>query len=83
MAHEAGVSDDARSPYRQLLAARCVGGSCGFASRLHGWPGLLTRDLVELASTITPNGNPEGFDLGSSGYQTGVAAWHPHDAFQG
>ena len=27
---------------------------------LHGWPGLHTRDLVELASTIIRQGKPDG-----------------------
>ena len=30
---------------------------------LHGWPGIRTRDLVELASTITRKGRPDGFDF--------------------
>lgn len=44
---------------------------------LHGWPGLRTRDLVELASTVTGLGEA---DLSYSGWaQTGRVARHPHD----
>lgn len=44
---------------------------------LHGWPGLRSRDLVHLASTITGQEKP---DLSYSGWtQTGDAARHPHD----
>jgi hypothetical protein len=46
---------------------------------LHGWPDMRTRDLVDLASTITRKGNPDGFDFGYSGYETGVVARHPYD----
>jgi hypothetical protein len=46
---------------------------------LHGWPGMRTRDLVELASTISRNGKPDGFDLTYGGYETGVIARHPYD----
>ena len=30
---------------------------------LHGWPGMRTRDLVELASTIIRKGKADGFDF--------------------
>lgn len=44
---------------------------------LHGWPGLRSRDLVQLASTIAGLEKP---DLSYSGWaQTGEAARHPHD----
>jgi ADP-ribosyl-[dinitrogen reductase] hydrolase len=46
---------------------------------LHGWPGLRTCNLVDLASAITRKGEPDGFDLTYSGYETGVVARHPHD----
>jgi len=46
---------------------------------VHGWPGLGTRDLVHLASTITRKGKPDGFDFSYSGYETGVVAGHPYD----
>ena len=44
---------------------------------LHGWPGLRTRDLVDLASAITRKGKPDEFDFTYSGYQLGVVARHP------
>jgi ADP-ribosyl-[dinitrogen reductase] hydrolase len=34
---------------------------------LHGWPGIGTRNLVDLASTITGEGAGEGFDVSYSG----------------
>ena len=46
---------------------------------LHGWPGMRTRDLVELASAITRKGKPDGFDFTYRGYETGVVARHPYD----
>jgi ADP-ribosyl-[dinitrogen reductase] hydrolase len=46
---------------------------------LHGWPGLSTRHLVDLASTITRKGKPDGFDFSYSGYEVGVATPHPYD----
>ena len=46
---------------------------------LHGWPGLRTRDLVELASAITRKGGPDEFDFSYSGYELGVVARHPYD----
>lgn len=46
---------------------------------LHGWPALRTRDLVDLASTISRNGKPDGFDLTYGRYETGVIARHPYD----
>ena len=46
---------------------------------LHGWPGLRTRDLVELASAITRKGEPDEFDFTYSGYELGVVARHPYD----
>jgi ADP-ribosyl-[dinitrogen reductase] hydrolase len=46
---------------------------------LHGWPGLHTRDLVELASAITRKGGPDEFDFSYSGYELGVVARHPYD----
>jgi ADP-ribosyl-[dinitrogen reductase] hydrolase len=46
---------------------------------LHGWPGMRTRDLVELASMITRKGTADGFDFSYSGYETGIVGRHPHD----
>jgi ADP-ribosyl-[dinitrogen reductase] hydrolase len=46
---------------------------------LHGWPGMRTRDLVDLASAITRKGQPDSFDYSYSGYEMGVAARHPYD----
>ena len=46
---------------------------------LHGWPGMRTRDLVDLATAITRNGKPDGFDFSYSGYELGVVARHPYD----
>jgi ADP-ribosylglycohydrolase len=46
---------------------------------LHGWPGLRTRDLIDLVSIIIRKGQPDGFDLGYSGYELGVATPHPYD----
>ncbi len=46
---------------------------------LHGWPGLNTRHVVDLASTITRKGEPDGFDFSYRGYETGIVARHPHD----
>src|SRR6516164_3127606 len=46
---------------------------------LHGWPGLRTRDLIDLASAITRKGNPDDFDFSYSGYETGVAVRQPYD----
>ena len=46
---------------------------------LHGWPGMRTRDLVELASAITRKGEPDEFDFTYSGYELGVAVQHPYD----
>jgi hypothetical protein len=46
---------------------------------LHGWPGMLTRDLIDLASTITRKGKPDGFDFSYSEYETGKVARHPYD----
>jgi ADP-ribosyl-[dinitrogen reductase] hydrolase len=46
---------------------------------LHGWPGMHTRDLVELASAIIRKGEPDEFDFSYSGYETGVVARHPYD----
>ena len=46
---------------------------------LHGWPGMRTRDLVELASTIIRKGTPDHFDFSYSGYEFGVAVRHPYD----
>jgi ADP-ribosylglycohydrolase len=34
---------------------------------LHGWPGISTRNLVDLASTIIGESTPEGFDFSYSG----------------
>jgi ADP-ribosylglycohydrolase len=46
---------------------------------LHGWPGLSTRDLIDLASMIIRKGKPDGFDFSYSGYELGVATPHPYD----
>jgi ADP-ribosyl-[dinitrogen reductase] hydrolase len=46
---------------------------------LHGWPGLRTRGLIDLASAITRKGQPDGFDFSYSGYRLGVVARHPYD----
>jgi ADP-ribosylglycohydrolase len=46
---------------------------------LHGWPGLHTRDLIDLASMIIRKGQPDGFDFSYSGYELGVATPHPYD----
>jgi ADP-ribosylglycohydrolase len=46
---------------------------------LHGWPGLSTRDLIDLASAITRKGKTDGFDFSYSGYKTGVIVQHPND----
>ena len=46
---------------------------------LHGWPGVKTRDLIDLAPMITRKREPYEFDFAYSGYETGVAVWHPYD----
>jgi ADP-ribosyl-[dinitrogen reductase] hydrolase len=46
---------------------------------LHGWPGLSTRDLIDLASAITRKGKPDAFDFSYSSYETGVLVRHPYD----
>ena len=46
---------------------------------LHGWPGMRTRDLIELAAAIIRRGTSDGFDFNYSGYELGVAARHPYD----
>jgi ADP-ribosylglycohydrolase len=46
---------------------------------LHGWPGLRTRDLVDLPSAITRKGEADEFDFTYSGYETGVVVQHPYD----
>jgi hypothetical protein len=46
---------------------------------LNGWPGLRSRDLVDLAAAIIRKGGPDGFDYSYSGYETGIVARHPHD----
>ncbi len=46
---------------------------------LHGWPGMSTRNLVDVASIITREGKPDGFDFSYSGYETGVVVRHPYD----
>ena len=46
---------------------------------LHGWPGLRTRDLVDLGSQIVRKGKPDSFDFTYSGYETGVIVQHPYD----
>jgi ADP-ribosyl-[dinitrogen reductase] hydrolase len=46
---------------------------------LHGWPGMRTRGLVELASAIIRKGGPDSFDFKYRGYETGVAVQHPYD----
>jgi hypothetical protein len=46
---------------------------------LHGWPGLGTRGLVDLASAITRNGKPDGFDFSYTAYEVGTVVRHPYD----
>jgi ADP-ribosylglycohydrolase len=46
---------------------------------LHGWPGLRTRDLVDLASKIIRKGEPDDFDFTYAGYELGVVVQHPYD----
>jgi ADP-ribosyl-[dinitrogen reductase] hydrolase len=46
---------------------------------LHGWPGMRTRDLIDLASAITLKGEPDGFDFSYSGYETDIVVRHPYD----
>jgi ADP-ribosylglycohydrolase len=46
---------------------------------LHGWPGMRTRDLVDLGSQIVRKGKPDSFDFSYSGYNTGVIVQHPYD----
>jgi ADP-ribosyl-[dinitrogen reductase] hydrolase len=46
---------------------------------LHGWPGLRTRDLVDLGSRIVRKGKPDTFDFSYSGYEIGVIVQHPYD----
>lgn len=46
---------------------------------LHGWPGLRTRDLVELASAIIRKGQPDSFDYNYHGFELGTVVRHPHD----
>jgi ADP-ribosyl-[dinitrogen reductase] hydrolase len=46
---------------------------------LHGWPGLRTRDLVDLGSQIVRKGKPDTFDFTYSGYKTGDIVQHPYD----
>ncbi|PQM44526.1 hypothetical protein C1Y40_05313 [Mycobacterium talmoniae] len=45
---------------------------------LHGWPGLTTRGLIQLADNIIDKGRPDPLDY--SGYpQARAAVPHPHD----
>jgi ADP-ribosyl-[dinitrogen reductase] hydrolase len=46
---------------------------------LYGWPGLRSRDLVDLASAITRKGKLDGFDFSYSGYEFGSVVRHPYD----
>jgi hypothetical protein len=46
---------------------------------LHGWLGMRTRDLVDLASAITRKGQAGGFDFSYAEYETGTVARHPYD----
>jgi ADP-ribosyl-[dinitrogen reductase] hydrolase len=46
---------------------------------LHGWPGMRTRDLVDLASAISRKGKPDSFDFSYGGYEIGVVVRHPYD----
>jgi ADP-ribosyl-[dinitrogen reductase] hydrolase len=46
---------------------------------LHGWPGLRTRELVDLATAITRRGEPDGFGYSYTGYEISVLARHPYD----
>jgi ADP-ribosyl-[dinitrogen reductase] hydrolase len=46
---------------------------------LHGWPGLRTRGLMDLASAITHKGEPDQFDFSYTDYEKGVVARHPYD----
>jgi hypothetical protein len=47
---------------------------------LHGWPGLRTRGLVQLASKIVNNGLPENFDFSYGAWEeVQRPVRHPHD----
>ena len=46
---------------------------------LHGWPGMRTRDLIELASAVVRRGEPDGFDFSYPGLGARVAVRHPYD----
>jgi ADP-ribosyl-[dinitrogen reductase] hydrolase len=46
---------------------------------LHDWPGLQTRDLVDLASKIIRKREPDHFDFTYAGYELGTVARHPYD----
>jgi ADP-ribosyl-[dinitrogen reductase] hydrolase len=68
------------------IAGGLVGGAYGASAVpadwrrvLHGWPGMRTRGLVDLASAIIRRGEPDGFDFSYRGYETGIVACHPYD----
>jgi ADP-ribosylglycohydrolase len=47
---------------------------------LHGWPGLKTRGLVQLATKIIRKGRPDSFDYTYGGYpEARNAVRHPYD----
>lgn len=47
---------------------------------LHGWPGIGSRDLVDLAGRIERRGAPDGFDFSYTAFpRVGVLARHPYD----
>jgi ADP-ribosyl-[dinitrogen reductase] hydrolase len=47
---------------------------------LHGWPGIVARDLVDLAGRIERHGGRDRFDFSYSGYpRVGVLGTHPYD----
>ena len=47
---------------------------------LHGWPGLRSRDLVELSASIVRGGADDGFDFGYAAWSgRGALTQHPYD----
>ena len=46
---------------------------------LHGWSGLSTSDLIELATQIARQGRADGFDFGYARYEMGLVTRHPYD----
>lgn len=48
--------------------------------QLAGWPGLTTRDLIQLVDRIIAKGAPDGFDYTYGGYpEARQIVAHPHD----